>query len=124
MGTAACSSRGFGLAGAGVPEVGLGVSLDGGTGVSVGVSDGGCAGGVSLDGGVGVSVGVGVCAGVSVGDGVTVSDWVGEVLVGSSCANAAADVPPNASTAAVASAPTLSRARLTDLSDNGSPKDP
>jgi hypothetical protein len=47
---------------------------------------------------------------------------VGVLVVGSvSCANAAAEVAPNANTAAVANAPILSRARLTDLSDNESP---
>ncbi|GAB2829152.1 hypothetical protein GCM10027200_30750 [Lentzea nigeriaca] len=77
--------------------------------------------GSDVDGGVLVSL---VGAGVDVGVDVDVDVGVGSALelgVSGSCASAPVVTAPNASTAAVVSAPILSRARLTDLSDKGIP---
>lgn len=80
-----------------------------------GVDDGG-AGSVE-DGGAGSGVDEGVAGDSLVGVGSTL-----DVGVSGSCASAPVVAVPNARTTAVVRAPTLSRARLIDLSDNESPR--
>ena len=80
------------------------------------VVDGG-AGSSEVDGGVLGSLGGVELGGAELGVGSAL-----ELGVSGSCASAPVVAAPNARTTAVVRAPMLSRARLTDLSDNGSPR--